>query len=465
MDLFRTFKKTLQKRAFVEKGNHVLVALSGGPDSVALFDLFYRIRQDLDLKISVGHYNHELRGSESEADELFVKNLCQERDVEFRCERGDVSKFAKKAKLSIEQAARIMRYDFLERTADSISADVIATGHTANDQAETVLDRLIRGSGITGLKGIPERRDKYIRPLLGFRRHEIMAYIKHRNLEYCVDSSNRELNYRRNRIRHELLPLIKQNFNPRIVASLNRLAHIMSENEAFLLSESQKAFEQCIQSQESDKIVLDILCFLTYFKVIQKYMVLLGIEKLGISKDQVDFTILEQVIYNVKHRRSGKFVDVGRECQILVAGHELVFRRILDEALPNPVEVDMQNEYHPLWDGIVLKIKQCNSSKISETYKSNSREVVDSQTLTPPVKVRVYKKGDRFYPLNLGGSKKLSDFFTDEKIPIYRRKRIPILECNSGIVWVCGYRLDERFKITPNTEKYLQLEIIKAGDE
>ena len=465
MDLLQTFTNVLQTRALVNGGDHVLVALSGGPDSVALFDMFCRVRKELDLTVSAAHFNHGLRGTEADDDEHFVKKLCDIANVKCCSERGDVQGLADNAKMSIEQAAREMRYEFLERTAKSIGADAIATGHTANDQAETILDHLLRGSGINGLQGIPPKRGKFIRPLLWIQRREIMAYIHERNLEYRIDSSNDELQFRRNKIRHELLPLLQRQFNPRIVSTLNRLANIMSENEALLVSESRKSFEQCVKSGESDKIVLDILCFLTYFKVIQKYMVILGLEELGVSRDQVDFAVLEQVISNIERKRSGKVVRVGKDCQVYVSGNELVLQRKQDELALKTVDIDLRKDSHQLWGGLILRTKQFNRKDMPATFPSSSCvEVVDWQKLETPIRVRVFKQGDRFFPLNMRGSKKLSDFFIDEKIPIYRRHEIPILESAAGIVWVCGYRLDERFKVTPKTKKVLQLEVLREED-
>jgi len=443
----------------------VLVALSGGPDSVVLFDLFCQIRDELDLTIFAAHYNHGLRGEEADDDEQFVRKLCRKYDKECLIERGNAKVFAKKNKLSIEHAARILRYEFLEQVADSVQADVIATGHNADDQAETILDRLMRGTGISGFQGIPMKRGKIIRPLLTVYRKDIMAYIHERALEYRMDSSNEDVQFRRNMIRHQLLPLLKQKFNPQIVPTLNRLGNIFVENESFLLSEGRKGFERCLKIAEKDKIVLDILCFLTYFRIIQKYIIILGLEELGVPKHHVNFNKLEQIIHNIEKKRSGKSVKIGVNHQVLVAGDEIVLLRD-DKILPRTmISVDLQRGIYPLWNGWVLGLTILDREKIPAQFSSDKQvELVDMEKLVSPVRVRTMQEGDRFFPVNMKGSKKLSDFFIDERIQIYKRHQIPILESDNKIVWICGLRLDDRFKVTNTTKKVVRLQITREGD-
>jgi tRNA(Ile)-lysidine synthase len=465
MKLLQNFTEILFEYSLIELGDHVLVALSGGPDSVVMFDLFCRVRQELQLEISAAHFNHGLRGTEADADEEFVKKLCQRANVECWSDRGDVQNFAKKKKLSLEHAARKMRYNFFERVANSTKANAIATGHNANDQAETVLDRIIRGSGITGLEGIPVKRGKFIRPLLWTKRSEIMDYIQERNLAYRIDSSNVDIQFRRNRIRHTLLPFLQRDFNPRIVPTLSRLTQVMSENESYLLHESQKAYKQCIKFRTSDKIVLDILCFLTYFKIIQKYILMLGLEELGVLREYVHFSLLEQAINNIKRRRSGKILRVGKNCRVFVAGPEFVLQLDQLEESQKIVQINLEKEEHQLWAGLILRSKRYKRKGNSASFQSSTLvEIVDWEKLVNPVRVRVFKQGDRFFPLNMGNSKKLSDFFIDEKIPIYKRSQIPILESRDDIVWICGYRLDDRFKVTPQTRTILRLELLQKDN-
>lgn len=257
MEILRKSEDTIQRFNMLKKGDKVIVACSGGPDSVALLYLLNQVKKKYDLKLAVAHINHKLRGKESDEDERFVKRLARDLGLDFYAKAFEVKSIAKKKKLSIEEAAREVRYGYLNSLARRIKADKIALGHNADDQAETVLMRLIRGAGGLGLSGIPAAKGKIIRPLLEVKREEIEQFLKEADLGFRIDSTNLRKDYLRNRIRLELLPYLKRKYNPKIVDILNRTATILSAQEDYLKRLTLKEFRG-VAKEENEKISLDL---------------------------------------------------------------------------------------------------------------------------------------------------------------------------------------------------------------
>jgi len=455
--LERRFGEEIKKGALISPGDKILVAVSGGVDSVVLLDLLWGIRKEYALELKVVHLNHQLRGKEADQDEEFVKRLAEDYGLECICQRADVKGFVEKNKVSIETGARLLRYEFFEEVLERTGFDKLATGHQGNDQAETFLDRLLRGSGLQGLAGIPASREKFIRPLLFATREEIQRYAREKGLPFREDSSNRSLEYRRNRIRWELIPLLEK-FNPRIVQTLTRVCQILRENEEYLRHQAQEALQRAAKKVGKKEIILDIKKFSSYFIIVQKYVLFLALELLGVRGERVGFHEIERIVDLVKQGRKGRRVPITEEVEATLEEEGLVLYRRLREKLYQRIEV---SKSYCLQDGEVRFSSQVIELNNHPPQFDDNRnvELVDYDRLSQPLILRSPQRGDRFRPLGMKGFKKLSDFFTDEKIPRYLRERIPVLECSEGIVWVCGLRIDDRFKITPQTRRALRVEV------
>ena len=245
-DLLEKFTKFIEQHQLIKKDDYVLAAVSGGIDSVVLLQLLVRLSDLLHLKFQIVHLNHGLRGKQADRDQQFVEQLATEYNIPIITRKVSVPKFIAKKNLSEEQGARVLRYRFFEQTLKKTGADCIALGHQADDQVETVIDHFLRGSGVKGLTGIPVRRDKFIRPLLFATRQEIETYAKLHSLHYVIDSTNTITKYRRNRIRHDLIPYLKQHFNPAIENIVLRSASIMNEVEMYLNDQARLAIEKCL---------------------------------------------------------------------------------------------------------------------------------------------------------------------------------------------------------------------------
>ncbi|MBN1464945.1 tRNA lysidine(34) synthetase TilS [candidate division KSB1 bacterium] len=443
----------------MHKGEKVGLAVSGGLDSVVLFDLFCRMQPDWRLHLQVLHFNHKLRPEAAhEAD--FVAGLCERAGICFAYDEQDVASFAAQKKISIEMAARECRYAFFDRAVARHHLDRIATAHTANDQAETVLAHIMRGTGLSGLKGIPVQRDHFIRPLLFAERAELHAYAAVHDLHWCEDATNRDVKFTRNRIRHKLLPFMQAQFNPQIIKSLNRLSESVLQSELIVQQAGLHAYEECVQVMDGRKIVLEIDRFLAYFNPLQRLVLQRVFDELGKNRQELSFNTFTGLMQFLRKRLSGSSFALDPEVLVVISGERAVFHRTTGHN--HWRNIDRHPGQYDLWNGLFLEIKE-TPAPLRLRRRQKKSEYVDADLLAARLVVRSFKNGDSFYPVNGAGKRKLSDFFIDQKVTFADRREVPILESDGVIVWVCGLRLDDRFKITQDTTRVLKLTIGVRG--
>ncbi len=363
--------------------------------------------------------------------------------------------------MSTEEAAREARYEFLDATARGRGSDFIALGHNKDDQAETVLINLIRGAGLKGLSGIEPVRDKYIRPLLGCRRKEIKTYARNRDLAWRKDETNEDVKYRRNKIRNVLLPQLEEEYNPNITDTLFRTAELLSKAHQFLNRQVEEKWSKILTEKKENGVRFKydkLKKAHPYIKreVIRKAIMVCRGDLSDISYSHV-ISIIEELEEDKPRSRldlPGKLVfEKTRE----YAGFRKEKREKVDsfsytlpfEGRERLEEIGWEFELVPMEEGI-------------ESYAEDRLvEFVDRGKITPTLKVKNRSKGDRFKPLGMEGEKKLKDFFIDENIPYHQRDRVPIVLDRKGIVWVVGFRLDERYKVDEDTERVLKIEAKK----
>lgn len=448
------FHSNLIKHQLIQDEDRIYVAVSGGPDSVALAYLFLEVREEFRLQLRLVHFNHQYRGRAADEDQQFVREFANKAGLELLSESGDVKAFARSQHLSLETAAREMRYGFFERVLAQDSGSKIALGHHADDQAETILDRFLRGAGLKGMSGMRWRRDRFIRPLLDIPRTELLAYLNRSGALYRLDASNQDLNFRRNRIRHRLLPLLQQQFNPSVVRVLTRDAEIFYEADAFLNFFAENAFNQCLLFRETDKIILDIFKFLQYFTVVQKYIIFQALTKFAIRPEELSTFNLNQIIQLAKSQKPEKKMVLRQRCRIGVWQNQLVFDA--PERPKHYYRLDPVIAAHWLHLGRSLRISKSPAPK---TWTPDPNvEYVDGDKLAHTLILRSPQPGDRFFPIHSPGSKKVAAFLSDERVPYYRRGEMLVLESDEKIVWLVGMRLDDRFKVTQHSQQVLKLE-------
>lgn len=462
VDFIEKVKGTIRRFGLLTKGHTVLVALSGGPDSVALLHALVAVKSEFGLKLCAAHLNHKLRGRESDQDETFAGDLASGLKVRFFSKRIDVRSEAKRRKLSIEEAARELRYRYLEKVAQQVKADRIALGHQADDQAETFLMRLIRGAGSAGLSGIPPRRGKIIRPLIQIRRAEIEEFLEANGFPCRLDSSNYSPDYLRNRIRLSLLPRIEEEFNPKIVETLNRTADILSLQQQYIRNASER-FLDTICTTRSNSVTLDTGALADLDKCLQREMVRLCIKRLKGDLKQLTFEPVDRALELVHQRKSGRRVQLVDTIWAEVSGGKFVVyrrgKRGYSYPLQLPGEVNLRDR------GMKIKAEILEAESLSDNLASRNPNValLDWGKLKEPYSLRNRRRGDRFAPLGMKGTKSLADFLIDAKVPRYLRDEVPVLTAGDEIIWVVGHRISERHKVTGKTRKVIRLRAALSG--
>jgi len=440
----------------------ILVAVSGGVDSVALLHMLNKWQSKIGITLCAAHLDHMFRGDESQADAAFVQEICAKWGIPCVVEAIDVPKHMEKYKLSAQAAAREVRYSFLERSAENFGADLIALAHHADDQAETVLMNLIRGSGMKGISGIdPIRNKRYLRPLIKARRKEIERYCDHYKIEYREDSSNKKPIYLRNKIRMHLIPFLESKYNPRIVDVLCRLADISRLEDDYLLMEAQKTLNSLVCNSSSLAITLNREGFQRIHTAIKRRVVRLAWERLT-GKQGLSFERIDQVLKHIDSIEP-KSIEMPFAVECIIAYSKLEFR-IKQKTKIQKRHVQKLNIPGRTLVGegvIIASIYDRKDFYINPIELPKNEAVLDYNRTGKRLFVRTREAGDVFKPFGMNNYIKLKKFFIDQKIPKARRDEI-LLICNENeIVWICGFRIGEDFKITRDTEEVLHLRFIR----
>ncbi len=455
----KQFEEFNRQYQLISANDRIVVAVSGGLDSVALLFCLHQLAPRYGLKLLAAHFNHCLRGREADQDESFVVELAAAMVIPCESDRGDVRGFARKNRVSLEMAARELRYQFLEQVRQKNQFNKIATGHQADDQAETLLLHLLRGTGWCGLAGIPVRRQSIIRPLLFAHRHELEKLVNVAGLSYRTDHTNETMDFRRNRIRLQLLPLLQTEFNPQIKLTLNQLSTVFREGEQYLSTQAAEAFTQCLRSQSPEKIILEIERFCGYFYIIQKYVLFRLIAEVQLPQHVLSFRRLTAILAMIQQRRSGHSLPLTNHWRIGVDHTGIVLFR---EKFHEPV-------HFAFWIGATIPVpthelrltsERSASAEVTFTADPNIEYIDAGRLPQANVILRSVRRGDRFMPLGVVHKQKISDYFIDHKVPIPDRRRALVVCNGDEIIWLCGFRLDERYKVTDKTREIIKLQVI-----
>ena len=442
----------------LDYGDRILVAVSGGADSVVLLDVLNRLKDAFSLKLVVAHFDHGLRPRDDEDETRFVATLADAMDLPFVTEKALTPPGGNG--MSLEEAARDLRYEFLYGAKAAHGAQKIALGHTLDDQAETVLMRLLRGSGIRGLSGIPPvRHPDIVRPLIEVTRREIEGYLAHRNLKHITDPSNLEKRHLRNRIRLELLPQLKT-YQPGIVRILGQTAEIMRNETRWMAREAMEWIEGAVTVSETGDQSLPLEAFAKLAPALQSRVIRRIISRLQGGLRRI----------HLRHIDAVKGLTRGLPQKRLNLPNGVRVIRTYDILLFTQQSEEKYKGFHVMLEGpgvfsidavpCTVTIEELKTKTIPE-IKDMSPWIahLDGDRVTYPLVMRCFAPGDRFVPLGMTGHKKLKDFFVDQKIPTHLRKRIPLLCRGEDLVWVCGLRLDERFKVRPETKKIVRISL------
>lgn len=321
-------RKTIREYNLIEKNDSIVVGVSGGPDSMTLLSILLKLKEEFNLKIYVAHVNHMLRENAIK-DEEYVKEFCEKNNIEMFIKKANISEIAKKEKIGLEEAGRNIRYNFFEEVLKNTKSNKIAIAHNLNDKAETIIMNTLRGSGVSGLKGIEAKRKKYIRPLIEIERYEIEKYCIENKINPRHDESNYDNTYTRNKIRNIVIPYIKNEFNPNIIKTLNRLSEIIKEEDEYVQSETEKIFKEILLTDEKNKIEFDPRKFNEQEKVIQKNLILLAIKKVKGSTQGIEKVNIDDIIKLCNNNIGNKLIRPVKQLEIGIKNKRIYIKNII----------------------------------------------------------------------------------------------------------------------------------------
>jgi len=472
MELLARVKRTISENRMLIPGDKVLVAVSGGPDSVALLDLLGRLRQDYALTLVVAHYHHQLRGRDADLDADYARELAGRYALEFISGSAEKN-WAKKKKSANEQMLRQMRYDFLEKSAEKISAQKIALGHNADDLAESFLINLLRGSGMLGLAGMPPVRGRLIRPLIATRREQILDYLNERGLGYRTDKSNRNLKILRNRIRAELVPMLKS-YNPEIVPAICRAAELLQEDERFLAEASEQAFAR-LATLSPNRVLFSAKKFREEPKAIRRRLIRLAIARLKTDLRRIEAGHVFELERLLDSGTAGFELDLPGKLRLRKSYDQLGVE--IAAAMPEPgfepviitiparQQIRLSGQYQielraePVETGEFKKPPSDKSRRQSIFSSGRDEDRVALDNLAPPLLIRGPRPGDRIIPLGMKGHRKLKEILQELKVPREQRKIYPLLFAGDELVWIPGFGISEKARLKSGSENTAQLVI------
>lgn len=431
MNYKNRIQHAIEEKELFALNDKVLVALSGGADSVALL----RVLTDLGYLCECAHCNFHLRGEESDRDEWFVRSLCQELQVPLHVKHFETESYAKEKQVSIEMAARELRYAWFEELRKETEAVVIAVAHHRDDSVETFLLNLIRGTGINGLKGIQSKNGNIVRPLLETSREDILDYLAHLKQDYVTDSTNLQDEYMRNKIRLNLLPIMKE-MNPSIMESIQETAQKLADAAVIYNENRENTLGKHIRKTSDGKEHLAV-------KTVLNDIAPLSLLHEWLGRHHFNASQIKDIYHCLMQKQSGKRF-VSHDWELLRDREDLILQHKQEE------------EHIP---EISIETVEVNNDFI--LIKDKNIACLDANKVVLPLDIRKWEKGDKFVPFGMKGQKKVSDYLTDKKFSLFEKEK-QYVACSEGkIVWLIGERTDDRFKITEKTEKALILKIQK----
>ncbi|MBI4762428.1 MAG: tRNA lysidine(34) synthetase TilS [Chloroflexota bacterium] len=467
--MFENIVSILRDQCGLVKDRPLIAGISGGPDSLCLLGLL----REHGYRVIVAHFNHKLR-SDADADANAVEQAASRMNFASVIESGDVREYAAREKLSIEEAARYMRYHFLMAQARRFKAQAVAVGHTADDQVETVLMHFIRGAGLAGLKGMTYRtilplfdpQIPIVRPLLDAWREETIVYCAAHGLRPRFDPSNDSLDFLRNRLRHQLIPIL-ESYNPRFREVLKRTAHSLAADHEILLQVVESAWSESVVQQTDNFIAFDIPALTKQPLGLQRHLIRRSLELLRPDNLDVTFAALERAVHFINDPAHRSRMELGSDLHLLREG-ALVYLLTGDSDLPIerwPQLPEGQDVIPLPVPGVVslaggwkMTSERWNMASLAmDQARSNDDPFqvwLDAKQLNDTLELRVRRDGDRFEPLGMAGHQmKLSDFFINVKLPQRARDRWPLLCMGDKVIWVPGYRPAHSFRLTENTRQ------------
>ena len=445
---------TISRHRLVKRGDRVLVGLSGGPDSVALLTVLLELSKVLRISLSAVYVNHQIRPKAALAEEKFCQKLCEWLDVPFFIERQNVPLLAVKKKIGLEEAGREVRYAVFDRLCRAHGFTKVALAHHRDDNVETVLFRILRGTGLSGLRGIPVSRGKIIRPLLETPKTEILAWLKGNRLSFCIDKSNLKSSFSRNSIRNFVLPLLRSKMNPSVDDAILRLAASADETEAFCAKSVLAAAKRVVKISPGGKFILDLKKWERYDSFIRRRVLRHCLTELSPHRHPPDRKVVDRLHLFVTGLTIRCSLPERVSCE-KVGYCVYIFRRLgvaKEIVLPVPSSTRIEDF------SLVATVRVKKAAKAKHARRSLS-VTLDADKIEGALTMRAVRDGDRFAPLGMTGTKKIGDYFTDRKVDRPLRDETPVVTDSRGIVWLVGFEIADRVKCDAATRKVVEIAV------
>jgi len=458
-DLLPQFIAFVQNEKLINPHDRLLLGISGGVDSMVLLNLMMRYAAEFPHDLAIAHVNHCLRPETAERDEVFVAEFAAKKNLVLYTRRFQVREYAEKEKMGLEEAARNLRLQYFRSLKSEYDFSCIVLGHHANDQAETVIMNLMRGSGPRGLAGIKAKAADIIHPLLFVNKNDIRSYAAANNIDFREDETNFEDIYQRNRIRNKVIPFIEKTVGKSIISTICRAAQLQKEVNDLLDNSVPDIESKTIISCSDTEIILDIYHFLTYLTAAQKWFLTVMIQRLSGQQNALSYHEQERLYNLLKNGRSGAKLLLTCGITFIRGTEEAILRTKKSNVLEREVAI-----------GQTLSLSECGievnltllPDSVKPSFNSNrDEELLDYDLIPRPLMIRSFLQGDYFFPLGMDQKKKLHDYFIDEKIEIFRRSQIPLLVGDGNIIAILGQQIDNRYRVSEATKKILRIKIMR----
>lgn len=456
-NMLNQVERELRHKFCLNESTKILCAVSGGVDSIVMLDVLYELSKKMSLKLFVCHYNHNLRGKESDADEKFVKNCAKQLKLPFYSTSGEVQEYAKANKLSIEHSARNLRYKYFEQISNSLGCSHVCTAHNADDSVETFFLNLFRGTGLTGLKGIPPLRriaKKIIvfRPLLSFPKEELKEYARAKNLSWREDRTNDNPMFTRNKIRTGLIPYIEKNFQQNILGTINRAISLINSADSYIAQSISDLIKDATIKAAKDRVEIRLNALRTNSTFIQGEMV----QKILADNFDLHSCTMNSIerILDLCDSQVGSIYDISSNYSVLRDRNSIIFYK-KSQLEEYDLIIGKTGTY--TFGNYELKLEKVRKSEISFTPDAFV-EYFDADLIPNYMQIKSWQQGDRFTPLGSENEMKLSDFLINMKIPLIDKQNTILLKSKDEIIWVCGLRISNKFKVTESSRNFLRAE-------
>ena len=456
--MYNLIKNNIVNKNLIASGDNILLALSGGPDSVFLFHNLRKLRETSSFNLYASHINHMYRGEDAMHDEEFVRRLCDKYGIRLFVKQKNAAEYAKELKVTEEEAGRVLRYGFFKENLSQVGGGKVALAHNLNDQAETVLQRIIRGTGIDGLGAMSFQKDNLIRPMLNVARGEIMDYLHENNYEYCTDITNTQDIYGRNRIRLNLIPYLEQNFNPNIQSTLYRMSETMERDKKIIKKYVEIKFNEVLKSRSDRRVVLELNLLKTFDIGEIGRIIRHGIEELKGNTVNIEMKHIDSAISLISSGKTGKKLNLTEGFTIEISYDNFIINKIVEKVLDFEYNIVLNKTNYISEINKTLFVTVADIKDISEVNIEDKDIIsIDYDLIVGNLVVRNRRTGDSMIPCGMRGSKKLKDIFIDLKVAKEERESKLIIADDENIIWLEGYRINDKYKISAASKKILRI--------